>query len=60
MTWNQHLLNESTGEWGGPWTEKKLDAFSKYVWSYLTILNKYPMQILLCRNNVPAAPGNGG
>ena len=25
--------------WGGAWTEKKLDAFSKYVWSYLKILN---------------------
>ncbi len=29
-------------EWGGPWTEKKLEAFSKYVWSYLTIMKKYP------------------
>jgi three-Cys-motif partner protein len=30
------------GEWGGAWTEKKLDAFAKYVWSYLTILKKNP------------------
>lgn len=28
--------------WGGPWTEKKLNAFSKYVWSYLTIMKKFP------------------
>ncbi len=27
-------------EWGGPWTERKLEAFSKYVWSYLTIMKK--------------------
>ena len=41
MSWNENILNEPSGEWGGPWTEKKLDAFSKYVWSYLTIMNKY-------------------
>jgi three-Cys-motif partner protein len=34
--------NEPSGEWGGPWTEKKLEAFSKYVWSYLTIMKKFP------------------
>jgi len=28
--------------WGGPWTKKKLEAFSKYVWSYLTIMKKFP------------------
>lgn len=28
--------------WGGPWTIRKLDAFTKYVWSYLTILKKNP------------------
>jgi len=27
--------------WGGNWTEKKLDAFEKYVSAYLTIMNKY-------------------
>ena len=27
--------------WGGDWTEEKLNAFSKYVNAYLTILNKY-------------------
>ncbi|MCX6233758.1 MAG: hypothetical protein NT175_03420 [Bacteroidetes bacterium] len=28
--------------WGGVWTIKKLDAFSKYVWSYLAIMKKHP------------------
>lgn len=28
-------------DWGGQWTEEKLDAFEKYVKAYLTILNKY-------------------
>lgn len=42
MSRNANMLNESKGEWGGPWTEKKLEAFSKYVWSYLTIMKKYP------------------
>jgi len=43
MTWNKNnIVNEPGGEWGGPWTEKKLDAFSKYVWSYLTIMKKFP------------------
>lgn len=43
MSWNNmDVVNEPPGEWGGPWTEKKLVAFSKYVWSYLTIMKKYP------------------
>jgi three-Cys-motif partner protein len=43
MSWNdQNSVNEPSGEWGGPWTEKKLEAFSKYVWSYLTIMKKFP------------------
>ena len=44
MTWNQNtIVNEPHGDsWGGPWTEKKLEAFSKYVWSYLTIMKKNP------------------
>ncbi len=43
MSWNnKNIINEPSGEWGGPWTEKKLEAFSKYVWSYLTIMKKYP------------------
>ena len=40
MSLNKNIINEPPGEWGGPWTEKKLDAFSKYVRSYLTIMNK--------------------
>ena len=35
-----NILNEPKENWGGAWTEKKLDAFTKYVRSYLTILNK--------------------
>lgn len=27
--------------WGGAWTEEKLEAFTKYVKAYLTIMNKY-------------------
>ena len=27
--------------WGGSWTEEKLNAFSKYVGAYLTIMNKH-------------------
>ena len=43
MTWNKNnVINEPTGDWGGPWTEKKLEAFSKYVWSYLVIMKKNP------------------
>jgi three-Cys-motif partner protein len=43
MSWNEkNILNEPPEEWGGPWTEKKLEAFSKYVWSYLTIMKKFP------------------
>ena len=41
MTWNKNdIVSEPKGDWGGPWTEKKLDAFSKYVWAYLTIMKK--------------------
>ncbi len=36
------LVKEPIEQWGGKWTEQKLDAFSKYVWSYLTIMKKYP------------------
>ena len=34
-------LHESSDEWGGQWTEQKLDAFTKYVEAYLTILGKH-------------------
>ena len=36
------MVNEPQGSWGGSWTEKKLDAFSKYVWAYLTIMKSFP------------------
>lgn len=42
MTKESNVLNETGPEWGGPWTEKKLTAFSKYVSSYLTIMKKNP------------------
>jgi len=43
MTWNKNnIVNEPQDDWGGPWTEKKLVAFSKYVWSYLTIMKMFP------------------
>jgi len=34
------LLNEPSVKWGGKWTKVKLDAFSKYVSAYLTIMSK--------------------
>ncbi|OFY86018.1 MAG: hypothetical protein A3K10_14370 [Bacteroidetes bacterium RIFCSPLOWO2_12_FULL_31_6] len=42
MSWNENIVNEPKNEWGGSWTEKKLNAFSKYVWSYLTIMKRFP------------------
>jgi three-Cys-motif partner protein len=36
------LLNDPKPSWGGPWTEKKLDAFENYVRAYLVIMNKNP------------------
>ncbi|NOS91528.1 MAG: three-Cys-motif partner protein TcmP [Cyclobacteriaceae bacterium] len=36
------MVNEPDDSWGGPWTEKKLNAFSAYVWSYLSILKTQP------------------
>lgn len=42
MPFSHTILQEPTNEWGGPWTEKKLNAFSKYVAAYLTIMKKFP------------------
>lgn len=36
------VVQESSGGWGGLWTEKKLDAFERYVNAYLTIMQKNP------------------
>lgn len=33
-------MGKTTKPWGGSWTEKKLEAFEKYVHAYLTIMNK--------------------
>jgi three-Cys-motif partner protein len=48
MTWNKNnAVNEPIGDnWGGPWTERKLIAFAKYVKSYLTIMNKYSFKTI--------------
>lgn len=35
-----NIASEPVEEWGGSWTEKKLNAFSKYVSSYLTIMKR--------------------
>lgn len=42
MPLSHNILQEPISEWGGPWTEKKLNAFTKYVSAYLTIMNRYP------------------
>jgi len=34
--------SEPDKSWGGEWTEKKLDAFAKYVSAYLTIMKRNP------------------
>ena len=50
--WSKHVIDLYLGnnnygvmknkkQWGGKWTEEKLDAFEKYVMAYLTIMNKY-------------------
>jgi three-Cys-motif partner protein len=36
-----NIVSEPVNEWGGSWTERKLDAFSKYVAAYLTIMKKF-------------------
>ena len=33
-------IKNTSSKWGGNWTEKKLDAFIKYVKAYLAIMNK--------------------
>jgi three-Cys-motif partner protein len=36
-----NLEESKIRNWGGPWTEEKLDTFEKYVLAYLTIMNAY-------------------
>jgi three-Cys-motif partner protein len=38
----KNMVCEPQAEWGGSWTNKKLDAFGKYVSAYLTIMRKNP------------------
>jgi three-Cys-motif partner protein len=38
----ENFLKEAQPMWGGSWTEKKLDAFTKYVAAYLRIMRKNP------------------
>ena len=38
------MVNEPKKNWGGPWTEEKLDAFEKYVKAYLTIMKKHAIE----------------
>lgn len=43
MSWNENnIVAEAPNSWGGPWTDKKLDAFAKYVRSYLKIMKNFP------------------
>lgn len=35
------LMASEPSQWGGRWTEEKLDAFEKYVNAYLTIMNTH-------------------
>ena len=36
-----NIISEPSAEWGGIWTEKKLNAFAKYVSAYLTIMKNH-------------------
>lgn len=38
------IVCEPQKNWGGPWTEMKLDAFEKYVKAYLTIMKKHAIE----------------
>lgn len=38
---NVSMISEPQKNWGGTWTEEKLDAFEKYVKAYLTIMKKH-------------------
>ena len=41
---NIWIVSEPQRNWGGTWTEEKLDAFEKYVKAYLTIMKKYALK----------------
>ncbi|MCF8246025.1 MAG: three-Cys-motif partner protein TcmP [Saprospiraceae bacterium] len=42
-----NVVNEPSSEWGGYWTERKLEAFIKYVKAYLSIMKKQPQWKLI-------------
>ena len=44
---NTLMVNEPQKNWGGRWTEEKLDAFEKYVKAYLRIMKKYATYSIL-------------
>ena len=56
---NIGIVNESQKNWGGTWTEEKLDAFEKYVKAYLTIMKKYAPENEWCLFYFDAFAGNG-
>ena len=42
--------------WGGPWTEQKLDCFTRYVRAYLTIMNAYRENTIGSSSTLTALP----
>lgn len=38
----QNMANEPPSSWGGDWTDRKLEAFAKYISAYLTIMKHNP------------------
>ena len=43
MDENLNEINETTSDdWGGHWTDDKMEIFIKYIKAYLTIMNKNP------------------
>ena len=53
------MVCEHKKNWGGAWTEKKLDAFEKYVKAYLTIMKKYATEYSWKLFYFDAFAGNG-
>lgn len=53
------IVCEPKKNWGGAWTEKKLDAFEKYVKAYLTIMKKCAIEYGWTLFYFDAFAGNG-
>lgn len=49
---NTLMVNEPQKNWGGRWTEEKLDAFEKYVKAYLTLEKKLKKTLFPIRLNI--------